>query len=136
MEFKTDKISLDWVLKPPPASLKFHAKLMDTARQLFADKKPLTITDFLREPTSKPSFHPKGQAYDMRTHDMAPEIRQKMLAWARISANLINERILKGKKMEIQVEPHFKLWDKPNEHFHIELDDKHPVSIEEGKDGT
>lgn len=126
MKFKTDEIAEQWRKPIVPVGSTPHkvakaqnfATWIDHTFQLLGWGE-ITITDYLREANpNKKSFHPRGQAFDIRIHHLSTDQRKQAI---RLFAALWNA------DNELQVDPHYNMWSTPNEHFHCEVDDKNPL---------
>lgn len=132
MKFKNKLDKLDWDgRKPCPVALKLYIEALDLYRSNALDSKPITVTSFWREPTKKPSYHPCGQAVDIRTRDMNPLIAKLFLDYSRDLALLFNGGDLKKMRMRIDVVAHEELYGKPQAHYHYEIDDGNPIKFKE-----
>lgn len=109
--------------------LKFVLQILDAVTQLFFDIE-ITITSTWRKKGSKPSFHPKWQAADIRTKDLPPLvvtvwgmviglINKILIGFSDIKGkfDLVYESQVKNKQGEITRE----------EHCHLEYDTGDPI---------
>ena len=84
----------------------------------------VVVTSAIRPPTEKPSYHPKGQALDIRIKDR-PEWVMRLMMQAVYSIQFLMEKFhgkheIKGKFQVVR----------ESDHLHIELDDGEPVCSE------
>lgn len=128
MNFKNGQDEIDWHKNPAPEALQLFAYMLDHYRDDMLGDGDITITSFRRIATTKPSYHPKGHAIDIRTHNMSPLIRKMVLSYARNIAGIMNNEALQV-GFKIDVVAHNELLGTPNAHIHIEYDDGNPVSI-------
>ncbi len=124
MIFKTTEDELNWDQKPAPKALRLFVELSDTYRQGLDDHE-ITITEFIADWRNSPSYHPLGRAVDIRTKDMTEDIKLKMLSAMKSFAELINQHLLSFGE-DIQIVEHRELWGKPQEHIHVEQDNRKP----------
>jgi len=120
MKFKHTKDQEDWIecSNPTPMAPKAVVRLQRLVKALdaitvAAGHPELIVTSYLR-PNNKNSYHSVGQAIDIRVHDHS-------MSW-RLAICKIGEA-LKALNAQIQMVPHYELWNKENEHIHIEYDD-------------
>jgi hypothetical protein len=121
-----------FALKDGVSTLGMHPRWFDVARLYYAIRKvagievTAIITSAFRPATDRLSFHPVGEAIDLRCKDIPPHLRSRV--FASFYAAL--------KKLDFFYEP---LWEddgSPNEHFHVEYDDPNgtrPVVREKAK---
>jgi len=120
MKFKHNKDQEDWIVysNPNPATPKAVMRLQRIVKALdaitvAAGHSEIIVTSYLR-PNNQNSYHSLGQAADIRIHDHS-------MLW-RLAICKIGEA-LRTLNNQIQMVPHYELWNKENEHIHIEVDD-------------
>ncbi len=133
MKFKKPEIETQWKEKPPPKALFVFVELTDRYRQAL-DGKEITITEFIDTSRNNPSYHPLGRAVDIRIRDMSEDTLMKLLKAMHSFASLLNEHLLSFGE-DIQVIEHRELWGKPQQHIHIECDNRKPHIPENYKRG-
>jgi len=121
MKFKYSKDQEDWIeySNPSPATRKAVIRLQRVIKVLDAitlatGHSEIIVTSYLR-PDNQNSYHSLGQAADIRINDHS-------ICW-RLAMCKIGEA-LKALNAQIQMVPHYELWNKENEHFHVEVDDQ------------
>lgn len=134
MKFKTPQIEQDWKIMWMPAKLRAHSAMLDTYITALTGSE-MTVTSFLRDIGTQPSYHPLGRAYDIRTHDWNSQILSKIVHVSQLLATVLN-RNLDEEDGQIQIDPHSS-WNNSDHplfkqrHKHIECDDGNPAFIKE-----
>lgn len=119
-EFKSAVIKGEF-LSYLPIELSTLVEWLSVIRMNKLDGKSITVTGVGRAVNlEKPSYHAVWRAVDIRTKDMAPEVRTNVLVYARSLARAFNCALPDGRRL--QVESHDELVGKEDEHIHIELD--------------
>ena len=122
MKFKTAKLKESWYSGQdysfrlskgsPQRKLRRVMVLLDQISQISGHGE-ITITSYIRK-KKKSSYHYKAQAVDFRTKD-------KRAGWCLAMIHIGQQ--LQFLDHTIQLDPHLELRNKPNEHFHLEIDD-------------
>lgn len=130
MKFKQVQDKIDWEgRRPCPPALRLFIDALDLYRIAALDSNEITITSFWRDKGVRFSYHPKGHAVDIRTHDMKPLIEHLFLSYTKALRDLFNEGELSRLRMRIDVVGHEELRGTPDAHIHIEQDDNSPVKL-------
>ena len=133
MKYKTTAIETQWKEKPPPKALLVFVELTDRYRQAL-DGNEITITEYIATWRNTPSYHPLRRAVDIRTRDMTRDVKLQLIGAMEDFAKAINKDLLKFRE-DIQIVQHRELWDTPQQHIHVELDNRKPHIPENYKRG-
>ena len=119
MKYKNDEIKEDWFHwlnrpdKHKPFMLLYYVVSFIDDLSKATGHGEITITSFLRL-RDMDSYHSKAQAADIRLHDKTKEWYEAMIVFRSVLSRL---------NWQIQLVPHLKLYNTPDEHIHIEIDD-------------
>ena len=118
MRYKSEVLKQEWEQGDPPPDrrqawklLKQFVQVLDILSVILGFGE-ITVTDLLRAPKQKKSYHAVWQAADIRSKD-------KPLAWKCFMWSL--GVLIASVNWRFQIYPHFEEWGKPNEHFHIAI---------------
>ncbi len=103
-------------------SLKLLLEILDAWTQMFFNEE-ITITSAIRPVGDNPSYHPKGQAVDIRTKGVSD---LAVMGWRKLikTVNANNEALdgFKGRFTWLHEDI-----GKENEHFHLQLTTNNPI---------
>lgn len=110
-------------------SLKLLLEILDAWTQMFFNEE-ITITSDIRPVSDTPSYHPLGQAVDIRTKGVSD---LAVMGWQQLIKNInANNETLDGfeGKFDFVYEPQVKDKDGniiKEEHVHLEFDTENPI---------
>lgn len=119
MKHKTDEIKADWErwLNRPiphkPFMRLYRIMLVIDALSQATGHGEITITCFIRAEDFD-SYHSKAQAGDFRVRDKSKEFYEAMILFKPVLSRL---------DPQVQLIPHLKLYNRNEQHVHVEVDD-------------